>query len=75
MLKIAVQSSSFKIQGSISHTPEGTHTARGRLTAAGEVANVEELVGSKGSIKLRRRPIEGAGESVPSSSTNKSRIV
>jgi hypothetical protein len=43
MLKIAVQSSSFKIQGSISHTPEGPHTARVRLTAAADVAIDEVL--------------------------------
>jgi hypothetical protein len=75
MLKIAVQSSSFKIQGSISHTPEGTHTVRGRLTAAADVAIGEVLAASIGSINLRRRPIEGAGESVPLSSTKITRIV
>ena len=56
------QVSSIKIQVSISHTPEGPHTARERLTAAAEAATVEELAARKGSSKLRRRPIEGAGE-------------
>ena len=56
------QVSSIKIQVSISHAPEGPHTARGRLTVAADVARAEELAASTGSIKLRRRPIEGAGE-------------
>jgi hypothetical protein len=30
--KNPLQSTSFKIQGSISHTPEGTNPDRGRLT-------------------------------------------
>ena len=54
--------SSIKIQGSISHTPEGPHTARVRLTEAVDEAIGEELVASSGSSNLRRRPIEGAGE-------------
>ena len=54
--------SSIKIQGSISHTPEGPHTVRERLTEAGDVASVEELGASIGSSNLRRRPIEGAGK-------------
>jgi hypothetical protein len=73
--KIAVQSSSFKIQNSISNTPEGPHTVRARLTGAEEVAKAKELEASKGSSNLRRRPIAGAGESVPPSSTNITRIV
>ena len=56
------QVSSIKIQGSISHTPEGPHTERVRLTAAADGATVEALEASIGSIKPRRRPIEGAGE-------------
>ena len=57
-----VQVSSIKIQGSISNTLEGPHTVRERLTAAEDAAIVEVLAASIGSIKLRRRPIEGAGE-------------
>jgi hypothetical protein len=73
--KIAVQSSSFKIQNSISNTPEGPHTERARLSAAAEGAIAKAPEASIGSIKLRRRPIGGAGESVPPSSTNITRIV
>jgi hypothetical protein len=36
--KIAVQSSSFKIQNSISNTPEGADEVRIRLTAAADIA-------------------------------------
>jgi hypothetical protein len=75
MLKIAVQSSSFKIQGSISNTPEGSHTERARLTVAEDGTIDEDLDASIGSINLRRRPIAGASESVPSGSTNITRIV
>jgi hypothetical protein len=74
MLK-SVQNSSFKIQVSIRYAPEGPHTARARLTAAVDAAIVEALEASIGSIKLRRRPIAGAGESVPLSSTKITRIV
>ena len=69
------QVSSIKIQGSIRYAPEGPHTARARLTVAGDGAIGEEQEASIGSIKLRRRRIAGAGESVPLSSTDKTRIV
>jgi hypothetical protein len=42
--KIAVQSSSFKIQNSISNTPEGADEVRKRLTEAVDSAVTEELV-------------------------------
>ena len=54
--------SSIKIQVSISNTPEGPHTVRARLTDAADEARDEDLEASIGSIKLRRRPIAGAGE-------------
>jgi hypothetical protein len=44
--KIAVQSSSFKIQNSISNTPEGADEARIRLTVAGDIA-VKEVLGAR----------------------------
>jgi hypothetical protein len=41
--KIAVQSSSFKIQNSISNTPEGADEERIRLTGAVDIAVIEAL--------------------------------
>jgi hypothetical protein len=56
------QVSSIKIQGSIHYAPESPHTERVRLTEAVDAAIGEVLEASSGSIKLRRRPIEGSSE-------------
>jgi hypothetical protein len=65
-----VQSSKFKVQNSISHTPEGPHTERSRLTAAARVTISIVNEARSRSINLSRRPIEGGGEGVPIGSTN-----
>jgi hypothetical protein len=70
LIGFKVQSSKFKVQNSISHTPEGPHTVRTRLTAAVRatisIANAARIR----SIKLSRRPIDGGGDGVPIGSTN-----
>jgi hypothetical protein len=46
--KNPLQSTSIKVQGSISHTPEGTNPARVRLTGGEDVASGEALNASVG---------------------------
>ena len=56
------QSTSNKIQRSISYTPEGTNTEGVRLTAAADRVNIIIANAARTrSTKLRRRPIAGGG--------------
>jgi hypothetical protein len=75
MVKNPLQNTSFKVQVSISNAPEGSDTVRVRLTAGAEATIAKALAASIRSINLRRRPIEGAGETVPSGSTDVAWIV
>ena len=69
------QSTSNKVQRSISHTPEGTDTAGERLIAGERIAiSIVNTAGIR-SINLRRRPIAGGGEGVPVGSTDITRIL
>ena len=56
------QSTSIKVQSSISHTPEGTNTEGVRLIVVVRATIIEGGVVRIRSIKLRRRPIIGGGE-------------
>jgi hypothetical protein len=73
--KNPLQNSSIKVQGSISHTPEGTNPVRVRLTAGADVAIAEVLNARKRSIDLCRRPIDSSVKRVPIGSTDISWIV
>jgi hypothetical protein len=75
LIGFKVQSSKFKVQNSIGHTPEGPHTARSRLTAGARDTTIIANAARIRSINLRRRPIEGGGEGVPIGSTNVTRIL
>jgi hypothetical protein len=73
--KNPVQSTSIKVQGSISYTPEGTNPAGVRLIGDVEATSIEALKARGRSIGLRRRPIVSSVKTVPMSSTNISWIV
>jgi hypothetical protein len=73
--KNPLQSTSIKVQNSISHTPEGTNPDGGRLTEA-EDATIKEVLNARiRSIGLRRRPIASSVKTVPMSSTDISWII
>jgi len=73
--KNPLQSTSIKVQGSISHTPEGANPVGVRLIGAVDATNAEDLNARIRSIVLRRRPIAGSVKRVPMSSTDISWIV
>ena len=52
------QSTSIKIQSSISHTPEGTDTEHIRLIAVARIAKSKAHVASVSSIELSTTPVE-----------------
>jgi hypothetical protein len=52
MNKNRVQNTSYKVQSSISHTPEGTNTARESLEAVVRIAIIEAHVASENIIIL-----------------------
>jgi hypothetical protein len=62
MLKNRVQNTSNKVQSSISHTPEGTNTARWRLTAAVRSTSKEGHDASACSKALCTTPVASGGE-------------
>ena len=57
-----VQSTSIKVQVSISHTPEGTDTARARLSAVDRITIIKPHVASVVAIELCTTPVESGGE-------------
>ena len=57
-----VQNTSYKVQNSISHTPEGTDTESIRLKAGGHATISKEHGESVGSIDLCTTPVESGGE-------------
>ena len=74
--KNPLQNSKFKVQSSISHTPEGTNPVGGvRLNAGAEATSIEVLPARSRSIELRRRPIGSSVKTVPMSSTDISWII
>ena len=56
------QSTSIKVQVSISHTPEGTNTVRVVLEVVARFPNAEVHEASEGSIVLGTTPVVSGGE-------------
>jgi hypothetical protein len=73
--KYKVQNTKFKIQSSISYTPEGTHAARSRLIVAVRIAIKKVHEASVSSIVLSTTPVESGGERVPKGSTRVSWVL
>ena len=57
-----VQNTSYKVQGSIRNTPEGTDTERSRLIGGAGVTIDELHVPSVKSIELCTSPVASGGE-------------
>jgi hypothetical protein len=70
-----VQSTKFKIQSSISYTPEGTHAGRNRLKAAGRDTITKVHAASDSSSGLSTTPVASGGERVPKGSTRVSWVL
>ena len=70
-----VQNTKFKIQSSISHTPEGTHAARTRLRGVGRATISKDHAASVITSALSTTPVESGGERVPKGSTRESWVL
>jgi hypothetical protein len=62
MLKNWIQSTSHKVQNSISHTPEGTDTVRDILEVDVRVTSIKDHEVSGWSIDLCTTPVASGGE-------------
>jgi len=70
------QNTSIKVQGSISHTPEGTNTERERLKGVGaRITKIKVHVASGAAIGLWTTPVVSGGEFIRNITISKFKLL